>query len=65
MSKYFYKLYLVCDYTCGICNDFGPTHCTYCLESSNRYLTALGECLCKTSYYDDGTDNIECSSNIK
>ncbi|CAD8075967.1 unnamed protein product [Paramecium primaurelia] len=51
----------VCDYTCGTCDDFGPTHCIECLESSNRYLTSSGECICKTSYFDDETDNIECS----
>ncbi|CAK67842.1 unnamed protein product, partial (macronuclear) [Paramecium tetraurelia] len=51
---------IICDYTCGVCNDFGPTHCTSCLESSHRYLTGLGECLCKTSYFDDQIQNTEC-----
>ncbi|CAD8086016.1 unnamed protein product [Paramecium primaurelia] len=51
----------ICDYTCGSCDDAGPTHCVECLEKSGRYLTASGECLCKTSYFDDQTQNIECS----
>ncbi|CAD8173398.1 unnamed protein product [Paramecium pentaurelia] len=50
-----------CYYTCGNCSEYGPTYCTFCLESSNRYLTSSGECICKTSYFDDETDNIECS----
>ncbi|CAK66287.1 unnamed protein product (macronuclear) [Paramecium tetraurelia] len=42
--------YRVFEYTCWVWNDFGPHHCTFCLERSHRYLTSQGECLCKTSY---------------
>ncbi|CAD8210795.1 unnamed protein product [Paramecium pentaurelia] len=50
----------ICDYTCGTCNNIGPTNCTQCLEISFRELTTSGECLCKQQYYDDNTDNIVC-----
>ncbi|CAD8069752.1 unnamed protein product [Paramecium sonneborni] len=51
----------ICDYTCGSCYNSLPTGCATCLESSYRYLTILGQCLCQSSCYDDLTDNIECS----
>ncbi|CAD8113135.1 unnamed protein product [Paramecium sonneborni] len=50
-----------CDYTCGSCQNSQPTGCVSCLETSNRYLTILGQCLCQLQYYDDLTNNIECS----
>ncbi|CAD8151299.1 unnamed protein product [Paramecium octaurelia] len=51
---------IICHYTCGNCNGTGHTDCVSCSVSSNRELTTSNECLCKQSYYDDDTENIDC-----
>ncbi|CAD8125277.1 unnamed protein product [Paramecium sonneborni] len=53
---------LPCHYTCGRCFNSEHTGCIFCLDSSNRYLQTSGECLCKPSYYDDQTNNIQCET---
>ncbi|CAD8117465.1 unnamed protein product [Paramecium primaurelia] len=54
------EICIICHYTCGICNGTESTNCIQCEQSTFRELTPSEECLCKLSYYDDNTENIEC-----
>ncbi|KAL4470077.1 hypothetical protein ABPG72_008736 [Tetrahymena utriculariae] len=47
-----------CNGYCSSCDSINLSNCLGCLDSDNRYLDNLNECVCKNGYYQVGSERV-------